>query len=147
HSLLKPSVHNKDKNMIKTTMKLNVLAVCICLAQHGYALEQIDEQSLSNMTGQDGIVITHEVSRVKIEQANWYDPNPAANVQMGLGLHNAQFDGVENKPILSQLEFDVGATPTGAGIRLAASVSPFTATADLMLVKNTCTSNPCQQAT
>ena len=133
--------------MIKTTMKLNVLAVCICLAQHGYALEQIDEQSLSNMTGQDGIVITHEVSRVKIEQANWYDPNPAANVQMGLGLHNAQFDGVENKPILSQLEFDVGATSTGAGIRLAASVSPFTATADLMLVKNTCTSNPCQQAT
>lgn len=68
--------------MIKTTMKLNMLTVCICLAQHGYALEQIDEQSLSNMTGQDGIVITHEVSRVKIEQANWYDPNPAANVQM-----------------------------------------------------------------
>ena len=133
--------------MIKTTMKLNMLTVCICLAQHGYALEQIDEQSLSNMTGQDGIVITHEVSRVKIEQANWYDPNPAANVQMGLGLHNAQFDGVGDKPILSQLEFDVGATSTGAGIRLAASVSPFTATADLMLVKNTCTSNPCQQAT
>ena len=48
--------------------------------------------------------------------------------------------------IVSQLEFDVGGTPSGAGIRLAASVAPFTATADLMLVKNTCSTNPCQQA-
>ena len=133
--------------MKKRNLQLKLLTVCIFLAQQGHALELINENELSDVTGQDGILITHEVSRVKIEQANWYDPNPAANVQMGLGLHNAQFDGVENKPILSQLEFDVGATSTGAGIRLAASVSPFTATADLMLVKNTCTSNPCQQAT
>ena len=59
--------------MIKTTMKLSVLTACMCLAHQGYALEQIDEQELSDVTGQDGIVIKHEVSRVKIEQANWYD--------------------------------------------------------------------------
>ncbi len=133
--------------MKKRNLQLKLLTVCIFLAQQGHALELINENELSNVTGQDGIVITHEVSRVKIEQANWYDPNPAANVQMGLGLHNVQIDGVNNKPIVSQLEFDVGGTSSGAGIRLAASVAPFTATADLMLVKNTCSTNPCQQAT
>ena len=43
--------------MIKTTMKLSVLTACMCLAHQGYALEQIDEQELSDVTGQDGIVI------------------------------------------------------------------------------------------
>src|SRR5690606_20722514 len=117
--------------MKKRNLQLKLLTVCIVLAQQGHALELINETDLSAVTRQDGIVITHEVSRVKIEQANWYDPNPATNVQMGLGLHNVQIDGVDNKPIVSQLEFDVGATSTGAGIRLAASVSPFIATADL----------------
>ena len=139
-------MQHREIKMKKRNLQLKLLTVCIFLAQQGHALELINENELSDVTGQDGILITHEVSRVKIEQANWYDPNPATNVQMGLGLHNVQIDGVDNKPIVSQLEFDVGGTPSGAGIRLAASVAPFTATADLMLVKNTCSTNPCQQA-
>ena len=48
---------------MKKVLKLNLLTVCIFLAQQQvYALQQIPEQDLSEVTGQDGIVITHEIS-------------------------------------------------------------------------------------
>ncbi|QPF32757.1 hypothetical protein H0S56_03540 [Acinetobacter lwoffii] len=132
--------------MKKTTIKLKLLTVCMCLIQQGYALESIEEQELSEVTGQDGMVITHEISKASIAQVNWYDPNPTTNTKMGLGLHDVEINGKDNNPILSQLEIDVGATSEGAGLRLAASVSPFQATADLNLVKIACTTNPCSQS-
>ncbi len=118
----------------------------MCLIQQGYALETIEEQDLSEVTGQDGMVITHEISKASIAQVNWYDPNPTTNKKMGLGLHNVEITGKDGNPILSQLEIDVGATSEGAGLRLAASVSPFQATADLNLVKIACTTDPCSQS-
>ncbi|MFZ7792279.1 DUF6160 family protein [Acinetobacter lwoffii] len=132
--------------MKKTTIKLKLLTVCMCLVQQGYALETIEEQELSEVTGQDGMVITHEISKASIAQVNWYDPNPTTNTKMGLGLHNVEIYGKDNNPIISKLEIDVGATSEGAGLRLAASVSPFQATADLNLVKIACTTNPCSQS-
>jgi len=65
----------------------------MCLIQQGYALETIEEQELSEVTGQDGMVITHEISKASIAQANWYDSNPTANTKMGLGLHNVEIIG------------------------------------------------------
>ena len=132
--------------MKKTTIKLKLLTLCMCLIQQGYALESIEEQELSEVTGQDGMVITHEISKASIAQVNWYDPNPTTNTKMGLGLHNVEITGKDNNPVLNQLEIDVGATSEGAGLRLAASVSPFQATADLNLVKIACTTDPCSQS-
>ncbi len=132
--------------MKKTTIKLKLLTVCMCLIQQSYALEIIEEQELSEVTGQDGMVITHEISKATIAQVNWYDPNLNPSTKMGLGLHNFEITGKNNKPIISQLEIDVGATQQGAGLRLAASISPFQATADLKLVKVACTTNPCSQS-
>lgn len=129
--------------IMKTILKLNLLTACIAIAQQSYALEQIDEQSLSNVTGQDGIVITHEVSKVTAEQINWYDPTPQASTQMGLGLHNFKMDAKPGQSIKSQLELDVGATEQGAGLKIAASISPFTATADLNLIKTVCDDATC----
>lgn len=128
---------------MKKIAKLNLLTACIIVAQQSYALEQIDEQSLSNVTGQDGIVITHEVSKITAEKINWYDPNPNANTKMGIGLHHFNMEAEPGQAITSQLEFDVGATDRGAGLKIAASISPFTATADLNLVKTTCSTNNC----
>ena len=128
---------------MKKILKLNFLTVCIVLAQQSYALEQIDEQALSNVTGQDGIVITHEISKATAEKINWYDPNPQANTKMGLGFHKFEMEGQAGRSIISQLEFDVGATDKGAGLRIAASISPFTAKADLNLVKTICTNTDC----
>ena len=132
---------------MKKIAKLNLLTACIIIAQQSYALEQIDEQSLSNVTGQDGIVITHEVSKVTAEKINWYDPNPDANKKMGIGLHDFNMEAKPGQSIKSQLELDVGATERGAGLRIAASISPFTATADLNLVNTTCSTANCAQAT
>src|SRR5690606_9873286 len=131
---------------MKKIVKLNLLTACIIVAQQSYALEQIDEQSLSNVTGQDGIVITHEVSGVTAEKINWYDPNPDANKKMGIGLHTFNMEAKPGQSIISQLEFDVGATDRGAGLKIAASISPFTATADLNLVKTDCSIPNCAQA-
>lgn len=129
--------------IMKKILKLNFLTVCIVLAQQSYALVQIDEQALSNVTGQDGIVITHEMSKAAAEKINWYDPNPQANTKMGIGFHKFEMEGQAGRPIISQLEFDVGATDKGAGLRIAASISPFTAKADLNLIKTLCSNADC----
>lgn len=70
---------------------------------------------MGHITGQDGITITHEVSKVEVEQLNWYDPNADVNTKMGLGLHKVEILGKDQNAILSQLKFDVGATDAGAG--------------------------------
>ena len=131
---------------MKTILKLNLLTACIVLAQQSYALEQMDEQVLSNVTGQDGIVITHEMSKATAEKITWYDPSPQENVKMGIGLHNFNIEAKPGQSIKSQLELDVGATNQGAGVRIAASISPFTATADLNLVKINCSIANCEQS-
>ncbi|QIC76647.1 hypothetical protein FSC17_09505 [Acinetobacter indicus] len=70
------------------TIKLNVLALSICLAQQAYALQPISDRSLSQVTGQDGISITHEVSKVTIDQLNWVDYHNTGS--MKLGMHDIE---------------------------------------------------------
>ncbi len=67
-------MQHRDERMKKIKSQIKLLTACVCLAQHSYALELIEEQELGHITGQDGITITHEVSKVEVEQLNWYDP-------------------------------------------------------------------------
>ncbi|MGF2881326.1 DUF6160 family protein [Acinetobacter johnsonii] len=116
-------------------IKLNLLTLCICAANQSYALQALNDQILSDVTGQDGISITHEASKVDIKQLNWVDPAEAGKTPIKLGLHNIEMKtatGYNN--IKTKLDFDVGTTQLangtqGVGIQLSASVSPFTATA------------------
>lgn len=116
-------------------IKLNLLTLCICAANQSYALQALNDQILSDVTGQDGISITHEASKVDIKQLNWVDPAEVRKTPIKLGLHNIEVKtatGYNN--IKTKLDFDVGTTQLangtqGVGIQLSASVSPFTATA------------------
>ena len=116
-------------------IKLNLLTLCICAANQSYALQALNDQILSDVTGQDGISITYEASKVDIKQLNWVDPAEVGKTPIKLGLHNIEVKtatGYNN--IKTKLDFDVGTTPLangtqGVGIQLSASVSPFTATA------------------
>ncbi|VXA83713.1 conserved exported hypothetical protein [Acinetobacter sp. 8I-beige] len=116
-------------------IKLNLLTLCICVANQSYALQTLNDQILSDVTGQDGISITHEASKVDIKQLNWVDPAEVGKTPIKLGLHNIDVKtatGYNN--IKTKLDFDVGTTQLangtqGVGIQLSASVSPFTATA------------------
>ena len=116
-------------------IKLNLLTLCICAANQSYALQALNDQILSDVTGQDGISITHEASKVDIKQLNWVDPAEVGKTPIKLGLHNIDVKtatGYNN--IKTKLDFDVGTTQLangtqGVGIQLSASVSPFTATA------------------
>lgn len=122
-------------------IKLNLLTLCICAANQSYALQALNDQILSDVTGQDGISITHEASKVDIKQLNWVDPAEVGKTPIKLGLHNIEVKtatGYNN--IKTKLDFDVGATQLangtqGVGIQLSASVSPFTAmAAQIMLI-------------
>ncbi len=122
-------------------IKLNLLTACVCLANHCYAMEAMTDQSLGNVTGQDGISIVHEVSRINIDQANWVDYSEAGKAPIKLGLSDITVNSAQgNANIQSKLDFDVGATQLpsgkkGTGIFLQASVSPFTAVAkNIMLI-------------
>ena len=116
-------------------IKLNLLTLCICAANQSYALQALNDQILSDVTGQDGISITYEASKVDIKQLNWVDPAEVGKTPIKLGLHNIEVKtatGYNN--IKTKLDFDVGTTQLangtqGVGIQLSASVSPFTATA------------------
>ncbi|QKY90098.1 DUF6160 family protein [Acinetobacter sp. NEB 394] len=116
-------------------IKLNLLTLCIFAANQSYALQALNDQILSDVTGQDGISITHEASKVDIKQLNWVDPAEVGKTPIKLGLHNIEVKtatGYNN--IKTKLDFDVGTTQLangtqGVGIQLSASVSPFTATA------------------
>lgn len=122
-------------------IKLNLLTACICIAHQSYALEALNDQVLGKITGQDGISITHEVSRVKVEQVNWVDYSSDGNAPIKLGLHDVEIlSGQSHANIKSQIDFDVGVTNPdntsrkGVGIALKASVSPFTATASKIML-------------
>lgn len=47
-------------------MQLNLLTLSVLCAQQVYALELIADQHLSDVSGQDGIVITHEIDRKSV---------------------------------------------------------------------------------
>lgn len=122
-------------------IKLNLLTACICIANQSYALEALSDQTLSHVTGQDGISITQEVSRVEVKQANWIDYSEAGTKPIKLGLHDVVITPTQgNTNIVSKVNLDVGTTQLasnakGTGIQLRASVSPFTAVASkIMLV-------------
>ena len=96
-------------------MQLNLLTLSVLCAQQVHALELIADQHLSDVSGQDGIVITHEMSKATINQVNWYDPDLVAGTQQGLGLHNVEIKGQNNQPIISKLALDVGKTDVVLG--------------------------------
>ena len=122
-------------------IKLNVLAACVVLANQAYALEALNDQNLEKVTGQDGISITQEVSRVTIDQANWVDYSGTGTNPIKLGLHDVVINTAQgNANIKSQIDLDVGVTNLdsigrkGTGIQLSASVSPFTAVASKIML-------------
>lgn len=117
---------------MKKITKLKWLTICIFAAQQVHALEQLSDQSLGAVTGQDGISIGHEVSKVTIGQVNWVDYNDTGKTK--LGLHNVEITGKGQQPIKSTLDLDVGKTDQGVGIRLQGSVSPFQATVEKIML-------------
>ena len=58
---------------MKKMTKIKLLTLCIGLAQHGYAMESINDDSLSAVTGQDGMIIGHEMTGATINAVNWVD--------------------------------------------------------------------------
>ena len=124
---------------MKKITKLKLLTVCIFLAQHSHALEQLNDSSLGAVTGQDGISIAYETSKITIDQANWIDYSNTGS--MKLGLHNVEVKGLNQSTIKSTLDFDVGKTDQSAGVKIQASISPFEATIEKLMLL--CTSADC----
>lgn len=118
---------------MKKITKLKILTASILIAQQSHAFEQLSDDYLGSVTGQDGISITHEISKATINAVNWVDSSSKSNANdsllrpdtMKMGLKDVTLSGVNNQSIISTLDFDVGATDRGAGIRIEANISPF----------------------
>ncbi|MQW91422.1 hypothetical protein GFH30_09925 [Acinetobacter wanghuae] len=130
---------------MRAIIKLNFLVACICAANQSYALQVMSDQTLSSVTGQDGISITHEMSRANIDQLNWVDYSENGKTPIKLGLHDVQISAnAGNTSILSKIDFDVGRTEIsesrdGVGIEFSASISPFVlAASQIMLCPSEC---------
>ncbi|QQN38664.1 DUF6160 family protein [Acinetobacter sp. CS-2] len=103
---------------MKKITKLKILTASILIAQQSHAFEQLSDDYLGSVTGQDGISITHEISKATINAVNWVDSSSKSNANdsllrpdtMKMGLKDVTLSGVNNQSIISTLDFDVGAT-------------------------------------
>lgn len=58
---------------MKKMTKIKLLTLCIGLVQQSYAMEQISDDSLSTVTGQDGMYIEHTITGASVNALNWVD--------------------------------------------------------------------------
>ncbi|MHA3890992.1 DUF6160 family protein [Acinetobacter sp. GXMZU3951] len=108
-------------------IKLSVLASSVLLAQQVFALQELSDQNLRTVSGQDGITLTYETDRVTIDQFNWKDNTNFSNGTLGnlnLSLNNIEVTKVDNHKIGGKVKLDVGTNANKTGIRLEAVVNP-----------------------
>lgn len=96
-------------------LKLNLLALSVLLAQQSHALQALSDDSLSQVTGQDGITLSLESDIITADQINWKDNTTFADNtsdQLNLSLNNLWIYRNINDPITGSVKIDVGASAT-----------------------------------
>lgn len=120
--------------MRKRIIQLNILTLSILSAQHSFALQELEDSSLSQISGQDGISLQIEANKVQVGEINWKD-----STQTTTGTDsvlNLSMRGVETTPygsggLSAKFTADVGGKPgaiasASNGLRLNAVLGPAT---------------------
>ncbi len=113
-------------------IKLSMLMLGILLAQKSFALETLDDQDLSQITGQDGISVQVAASKITADQFAWkdstqvYDTTSKAfiNGKLNLAVNNITMTPIGSNQITSTASFDVGQTTNGTGILMSIILTP-----------------------
>lgn len=157
---------------MKKMTKIKLLTLCIGLVQQSYAMQQMSDASLSDMTGQDGMIIQHEITGASINALNWVDYSDGDR-KSKVSLNDVKIFGIDQdirsdlwtdmqnvttmqdvnriiRPtsMKTTIQLDVGGigNEQNAGILLSANVTPFHAAVNdvLLLCEETWCQTPVQ---
>ena len=111
-------------------MRLNLLAASVLLAQQSFALEELTDHSLRDISGQDGITLQVETDKVIIDQVNWKDKTQFADASentVNLSLNKIVSTPWKGSKLGGTVKLDVGSDATNkAGMRLETVLTPAT---------------------
>lgn len=97
--------------MQKKLVKLSVLACAVLMAQHTMALQSLNDETLSQVSGQSGITVAFESDYITADQINWKDNTTLANntsAQLNLSLNDVQIYRNIDAPTTGSVVLDVG---------------------------------------
>ncbi|MFC2996104.1 DUF6160 family protein [Acinetobacter sichuanensis] len=120
--------------MRKKIIQLNLLTLSILYAQHGFALQELEDSSLSQISGQDGISLQIDATKVQIGQVNWKDStqtSTGANSVLNVNMSNIETTPYKSGGLKAAFTADVGGKPGASaaasnGLRLGAVFGPAT---------------------
>lgn len=121
--------------MRKRIIQLNILTLSILCAQQSFALQELEDSSLSQISGQDGISLQIDADKVEVGEVNWKD-----STQTSAGTDdvlNLSMQGIKTTPyngatgLSAKFTADVGGKPgapaaASNGLRLNAVLGPAT---------------------
>ncbi len=100
---------------MQKVVKFNLLALSVLMAQQSYALQALNDETLSQVSGQSGITMSLEADVVTADQINWKDNTTFADNssgQLNLSLNNVYAYRNVDDPITGFVKLDVGASST-----------------------------------
>ena len=100
--------------MRKKIIQLNLLTLSILYAQHGFALQELEDSSLSQISGQDGISLQIDATKVQIGQVNWKDStqtSAGANSVLNVNMSNIETTPYKSDGLKAAFTADVGGKP------------------------------------
>ncbi|WP_111859936.1 DUF6160 family protein [Acinetobacter sp. CFCC 10889] len=126
--------------MRKKIIQLNILTLSILCAQQSFALQELEDSSLSQIAGQDGISLQIEANKVQIGEVNWKDSTQTtagADSVLNVSMRNVETTPYETTPygsssgLSAKFTADVGgkagASATASnGLSLSAVFGPAT---------------------
>lgn len=108
--------------MINHLGKLAILPLTVGICMHATALEKMDDSSLSQVSGQDGLAISAELDQASIGEVKWLDGNvnpdgTAATTAAGsLKLSNVAINPATGQTnVRTDITLETGASASGAG--------------------------------
>ena len=120
--------------MRKKIIQLNILTLSILCAQHCFALQELEDSSLSEISGQDGISLQIEANKVQIGEVNWKDSTQTttgADDVLNVSMRNIETTPYGSGGLSAKFTADVGGKPGASatasnGLGLSAVFGPAT---------------------
>lgn len=120
--------------MRKKIIQLNILTFSILCVQQSFALQELEDSSLSQISGQDGISLQIDASKLQIDQVNWKDStqtSTGADSVLNVNMSNIETTPYKSSALNAAFTADVGGKPGASaaasnGLSLNAVFGPAT---------------------
>lgn len=137
---------NKKNGIHKAFVLSALSASIILLSQSVFALEELTDQALSNINGQDGVDLSIDFDRANFDKFYWEDKaGTAANVEQTLraNANNVIFSGIGVAQPGVNLKFNAGSEGVKTGLDAQLVLKPFTMAIDSWTLCDTAATPSC----